>query len=301
VKATLTNTATGVTCELGAVSIIGRSPDSQVILAEEEVSRRHAMIRFQDGGFYLFDLGSHNGTYLNGTRVTTSRPLKSGDSIRFAQNDFEFTTTAAPRPVIDLDEPGGSTIALIRSSQVIVLVSDVMGFTALSEALPPDDLARLIGRWYGECERILSEEGATIDKFIGDSVLAYWTKVDDTSLQSAVRAARRLLANCESAGEERREILESSGRRFKVGVALHTGKAAYGGMSEGECTLVGDAVNLTFRIEALTRSLGCNCLLSDDFVESFPIARDWCRHLGVHNVKGRAQSVEIFGVEHFPV
>jgi len=300
VKATLKNTATGETHELLPVSIIGRSPESQVVVPDAQVSRRHAMIRFQDGGFYLFDLGSFNGSYLSGSRVTTARQLQNGDLIRFADNEFEFRAAEATKPIIDFNTLGGSTIAMIRSMPVIILVSDVIGFTSLSEDLPPSDLAQLMGRWYGDCETILTEEGGTVDKFIGDSVLAYWTKVDRESLLASLRAAKRLLATCDRAHEERPDLFENTGRRFKVGVALHTGKVAYGGMSQGEFTLVGDPVNLAFRIESLTRSLGYDCLLSGEFLRALPEAREWSRGLGVHTVRGRAQAAEVFGLLRFP-
>ena len=75
-NAFLHRTETDDTLELGNVSIIGRSPECQVLIEDPRVSRRHAMIRKQDGGFYLFDLGSFNGSYLNGSRVTATRQLK---------------------------------------------------------------------------------------------------------------------------------------------------------------------------------------------------------------------------------
>ncbi|MDA7921240.1 FHA domain-containing protein [Verrucomicrobiales bacterium] len=72
-KAILKSTETDLEFDLGAVNMIGRSSECQVQIPDPRVSRRHAMIRKQDGGFYLFDLGSFNGSYLNGSRVTTAR------------------------------------------------------------------------------------------------------------------------------------------------------------------------------------------------------------------------------------
>lgn len=299
-KATLTNTASGESHDLLPVTIVGRSPESQVVVPDAQVSRRHAMVRFQDGAFYLFDLGSFNGSYLNGSRVTTARPLQNGDLVSFADNEYEFQSTEETKPIVDLNELGGSTIAMIRSTPVIILVSDVMGFTSLSEELPPNDLAQIMGRWYGDCETILTSEGGSVDKFIGDSVLAYWTRVDQSALRASLRAAERLLATCDRAHEERPDLFENTGRRFKVGVGIHTGKVAYGGMSQGEFTLVGDPVNLAFRMESLTRSLGFDCLLSGEFVRALPEVRSHCRSFGVHTVKGRTQAVEVFGLKEFP-
>lgn len=294
-NATLRRSANDEHFELGPVTLIGRSPECQVIVADPRVSRRHAMIRRQDGGFHLFDLGSFNGSHLNGARVTAARQLRHGDVITFADHEFHYGEWGSPS-IPKAEDVGGSTIALIRSTPVILLVSDVKGFTALSEAIEADDLAQVIGSWYAECECILSEAGATVDKFIGDSVLAYWTAITPETLEASLRAAEQLLVSCERIGGNRPELFERIGRRFEVGVALHTGKVAYGGLSAGEFTLVGDPVNLTFRLEALTRGLGANLLVSGDFLREIPERRSSFTSHGIHRVKGRAQSVEVFSL-----
>ncbi|HRQ90206.1 MAG TPA: adenylate/guanylate cyclase domain-containing protein, partial [Bacteroidia bacterium] len=65
----------------------------------------------------------------------------------------------------------------------------------------------------------------------------------------------QLLDSCERIYQNRPDVFETINRGFEVGVALHTGKVACGGMSQGEFTLVGDPVNLAFRLESLTREL----------------------------------------------
>ena len=286
---------------LANVSIIGRSSECQIIVTDPRVSRRHAMIRKQDGGFYLFDLGSFNGSYLNGSRVTATRQLQHGDVLTFADHEFHYGERGEKSTPANLEDLGGSTIALIRSTPVVLLVSDIKGFTALSESIEADDLAQIIGSWYSDCERILTEAGATVDKFIGDCVLAYWTTVTPDSLAASLRAAEQLLASCDRIYRERPDVFEKINRHLEIGVALHTGKVAYGGMSQGECTLVGDPVNLTFRLESLTRELGKNVLLSGDFVRELPEVRACCKNHGVHRVKGRAKGVEVFSVNEFPL
>ena len=288
------------TLELGPVSIVGRSSECQVIIPDPRVSRRHAMVRKQDGGFYLFDLGSFNGSYLNGARLTAARQLRHGDIISFADHEFHYTESGSSQSLQNTDDFGGSTIALIRSTPVVLLVSDIKGFTALSEELEADDLAQIIGGWYSDCELILSEEGATLDKFIGDCVLAYWTTVNTDSLRAALRAANRLLDSCERIYDARPDVFAKIHRRFEIGVALHTGKVAYGGMSQVEFTLVGDPVNLTFRLESLTRELESNVLLSGAFIKELPEIRNHCKNLGVRSIKGRARGVAVYALESFP-
>lgn len=299
-NAILQRAASGETHDLAAVSIIGRSPECQIVIADPRVSRRHAMVRKQDGGFYLFDLGSFNGSYLNGSRVTAARQLRHGDVITFADHEFHYGELGDNTSKANLEDLGGSTIALIRSTPVILLVSDIKGFTSLSESIEADELAQIIGSWYSDCERILAEAGATVDKFIGDCVLAYWTSVTPETLRASLRAAEQLLASCGRIYAERPDVFDAVGRNFEIGVALHTGKVAYGGMSQGEFTLVGDPVNLTFRLESLTRELGHSVLVSGDFIRELPEVRGHCKNHGVHRVKGRAQGVEVFSLSEFP-
>lgn len=298
-NAILQRNASGEIHHLSAVSIIGRSSECQVVITDPRVSRRHAMVRKQDGGFYLFDLGSFNGSYLNGSRITAARQLRHGDVVSFAEHEFLYAEFGEKTPV-EAGDSGDATVALIRSTPVVLLVSDIIGYTPLSEAIEAGELAQIIGGWYSECDRILSEAGATVDKFIGDSVLAYWTKVSAKSIHASLRAAEHLLDLCSRICAERPEIFAASGRQFEAGVALHTGKVAYGGMSQGEFTLVGDPVNLTFRLESLTRELGRNVVLSGDFVRKVPELRGVCENHGVRRVKGRDRVVEVFSLNEFP-
>lgn len=257
------------------------------------------MVRKQDGGFYLFDLGSFNGSYLNGSRVTAARPLQDGDVISLAEHEFKFKQDGGA-VVDDIEELGGSTIALIRSTPVIILVSDIMGYTTMSEAMEADDLAQVIGSWYSDVETIISKEGGTVDKFIGDCVLAYWTKVDEDTIKSALRTAAALFDSCNRIYDLHTEIFDNIGRRFDIGLALHSGKVAYGGLSQGESTLVGDPVNLTFRLESLTRELQQAALLSGDFARLIPPGYVETSNMGVHKVKGRAQGVEVYALNSLP-
>ncbi|MCB1076625.1 MAG: FHA domain-containing protein, partial [Verrucomicrobiae bacterium] len=89
-KGFLHNSTTGERAELAAVSMLGRSAECNVVIHDPRVSRRHAMIRRQDDGYWFFDLGSFNGSYLNGSRVTAARKLVPGDVLDFADNQFRF-------------------------------------------------------------------------------------------------------------------------------------------------------------------------------------------------------------------
>ena len=136
---------------------------------------------------------------------------------------------------------------------MLILVSDIKGFTRLSEVLPPDELAQAIGSWYSYCDQVLTEHGAAIDKFIGDAVLAYWTDVTPNARQWALSAARYLRESCSLIQEEMKWTFERFDAEFSSGVALHMGEVSWGQLGQGGLTMLGDAVNTTFRIQALTR------------------------------------------------
>lgn len=182
-----------------------------------------------------------------------------------------------------------------------MLVSDIQGFTSLSEQLAPPQLAPIIGTWYAKVTEVLDVHGANLDKFIGDSVLAYWL---DTSLETrltALKAAHQVQQLCDQVQRAHAEALAGVGLTFRTGAALHLGPTACGAISPGEFTLLGDAVNLTFRLEALTRPLGKRILVSADFLSGWSQGRDLCTSCGSQQVKGRGEPVEVFSLESPPL
>ena len=292
----LINEASGDVFDLDEVSEIGRSLDSVVVVADPRVSRKHAMIRRQDDGFWFFDLGSINGTYINGRRVTTSQLLMQGDQLRIADHYFRFEGEGQPMEPDGEETASDVTIVDMRSVEAILLVSDIQDFTKLSERLKPDELAPIIGSWYERTERIISEFGANLDKFIGDSVLAYWLDTSPQSRKSALEAADAMQRSCDHVREKHQEILSREGLEFRSGAAIHVGPTAYGAFSSQEFTLLGDAVNVVFRMEALTRELGEKVLVSGDLFEGWEEGRNQCEALGPQSVKGRAQPIDVYGL-----
>lgn len=299
-KGTLIDASNNWRCNLDQVTILGRNTECQIHIDDPRVSRRHAMIRHQDNGFWFYDLGSFNGSLLNGSRVATTRKLNNGDILELADHSYRFEEETDSSSAQNDEILGSATIALIRSTKVIILVSDIKGFTGLSENLPPDELARTIGQWYRDCDQLLTRHGATVDKFIGDSVLAYWTNTCPEQRLAALKASRDLREVCNRIYSEHRDVFDQVHQGFSAGVALHLGEVAYGGMSQSEFTLVGDPVNLTFRLESLTRDLDESVLASCAFFNDWPEGEQYINKLGPHKVKGRAQLVDVCAITSFP-
>ncbi len=316
--------------QLPDTAIFGRHEDSTIRLPDVRVSRRHAMIRRQDEDtWWFYDLGSYNGSFLNGRRVTTTSPLAHGDVITICETHFRFLLespapklngrgSSAPAKFGDARAQAVGALAMGKLERegesaaegpewvvapMIVLVSDIKGFTRLSELLAPEDLAQAIGTWYGECEAILGEHGASIDKFIGDAVLAYWTDVSPHARARALDASKALRQATYGIHDSMRPIFDAVEREFSCGVAVHVGDVSHGELAPGTLTMLGDAVNTTFRIQNLTRSLGCDVLASGDFFHVRPTwdqGRAYATPLGFHELRGRSTSIELFAVDNSP-
>jgi adenylate cyclase len=299
--ASLVNESDGSQFELGDTCVIGRSPAVDVVLDDGSVSREHAMIRKGDAGYSLYDLDSANGCLINGAAVTQPTPLRHGDVVMVADMVFRFQGEEGDLERPDVDEGlGGRTIMMnrVEKAPMILLVSDIVGYTSLSEKVMAEHVASLLRAWYHHCREVLEEEGgATIDKFIGDAVFAYWPVTDAGAREKAVEAARQLRDSAEALSDMHKKMLADVRSDFKCGVGLHIGEAAVGAMSRGMQTALGDAVNVVFRVESLTRDVERDVVATDSFLGGWDVGRELFESCGEHTVKGLSRVVELFGLK----
>ncbi|MGH9342623.1 MAG: FHA domain-containing protein, partial [Terriglobia bacterium] len=153
---------------------IGRSGENQVVLASEWVSRQHALIqRMENGDYYLFDLGSRNGTFLNGVRVTVPVAAHNGDRISFG--DYHITFRCPVReekppesaPAVDAT----ATVAYFAEKKTSVLVVDVRGFTKIAQVIDPSLLSQVIGSLFRRGGEVMQKRGSWGQKYIGDALM----------------------------------------------------------------------------------------------------------------------------------
>lgn len=229
---------------------IGRSPSNQLVLTDDKVSRRHAIVHTQEQNeFWLVDLGSSNGTCLNGRRVTQPVRLRDQDQIDIGHFRIVFhepTQATAPAAHFDPDK----TLHEIKSAKCWLLVADIEASTQLSRRLPDSELPMITGRWLAECKQIVEECGGSINKFLGDGFFAYWYDREKIvpNLVRALEAFKRLQAHSQPS--------------FRV--VVHYGRVSTGaGASMGEESLLGKEVNFVFRMEKLAALIGELCLLSE--------------------------------------
>jgi class 3 adenylate cyclase/tetratricopeptide (TPR) repeat protein len=162
---------------------------------------------------------------------------------------------------------------------VSVLFADLVGFTTLSEHRDPEEVRELLSRYFDRCKTLIERYGGTVEKFIGDAVMAVWgtpvAREDD-----AERAVRAGLALAQAVGEL------SDLLRLRVGVL--TGPAAVELGSESEGMVLGDTVNTASRLQSLADP---GAVLVDDVTRRASEAAIAYEDAGTHTVKGREQLV----------
>jgi len=287
--------------EIGNTATIGRSRDNTVSLHfSPHVSRQHAVIRCHNAYQYqIMDLGSRNGTFVNGRRVVTPTGLAHGAVIRITNTElvFEHFEAEGADPSYDATVASGTTPAgEDQTATVAVMVCDLRGFSTMSEILPEEELAHTLGDWFRVAGDIVHASGGTIDKFIGDAMLAYWSRESDSSreAQAALESGLKLLKTASG-----RHWPGPTNKPFDIAVALHHGVVTCGNIgivAQRDATIIGDTVNTVFRIESVMKPLNQKLAASEDFVGTLATRPEGFHDLGEHKLKGKNQAVRLFGM-----
>jgi adenylate cyclase len=166
----------------------------------------------------------------------------------------------------DIDAP----LDLARRQDVAVLFADIVGFTALAERLSPEASVRLLRAHYDRLADIVFAHDGTIDKYIGDALMAAFGMPDPgkDDATRALRAARAMLRSLEAWNVER---LGRGEEPVHVGIGIDYGTVVLGNIGSErrlEITVIGDTVNVASRLERLTRAHGVDLVVSDDLVNA---------------------------------
>ncbi len=181
-----------------------------------------------------------------------------------------------------------------ESREMTVLFSDVRGFTTISEGLNPKELSALMNEFLTPMTRIIHEHRGTIDKYMGDAIMAFW----GAPLHDAAHAEHALeagLAMIERLHEMQPIFKEKGWPEIKIGVGLNTGSMSVGNMGSEfrmAYTVLGDAVNLGSRLEGITKQYGVQLIVSETTKNAAP--NFVYRHLDCVRVKGKDRPVAIF-------
>ena len=209
-----------------------------------------------------------------------------------------FNRFLDPRVVSSLITQGETPQSLSgQAREITVLFSDIRGFTTLSEKSTPEEIVSLLNRYFSLQVEIIFRHGGTLDKFIGDAIMAFWGAPQEDPQHAAHAVAAAL--EMEQALLHFKDELGEDGKDFDVGIGIHTGKAVVGFIGSDarmDYTAIGDTVNLASRIEGLTKGVA-RILVSSDTVAHCQNAFDFSPS-GSYKVKGRLQEVELFTPIH---
>ena len=179
--------------------------------------------------------------------------------------------------------------------EMTVLFSDIRGFTTLSERMAPEALVRFINSYLTPMTRIVFEEGGTLDKYIGDALMAFWSAPIEQP-DHAARACRAAVRFLEKLKELKAAWRDQNLPEFDIGVGINTGPMIVGNMGSDirfDFTVMGDAVNLASRLEGTNKEYETRVLVSE---ATYLAAKDQvtARRLGAVRVKGKRKPVRIY-------
>lgn len=194
-----------------------------------------------------------------------------------------------------------------ETRSVAILFSDIRSFTNISEKNRADVLVSFLNRYFSTMVEIIKKHGGTIDKFIGDAIMAeFGTPVSyEDNCRRAVMAAYEMRDALPSV--EMGDLVMPDGMVFNIGIGIHYGEVIVGSIGSKDKTdysVIGDNVNLASRLEGLTKTYGTQILVSES-VRADAGEDSFCfRHLDDVRVKGKKNAVPIYAVdrsqEEFP-
>jgi adenylate cyclase len=184
-----------------------------------------------------------------------------------------------------------------RKREVTVLFADLRGFTAFSEKRDPANVVALLNRFFDAMAAPLIACGGTIDKYIGDAVLAHFggVRVDALAAEHAVRAALGMRASLVTLN---RQLAEDGVPAFRFGVAINTGSCIVGNVgcsARMDYTVIGDAVNVAARVEGLTKGKD-NCILITGATRALVSSRFVLERWPPTTVRGRQEEIDVYEV-----
>ncbi|MGH7213634.1 MAG: adenylate/guanylate cyclase domain-containing protein [Tepidisphaeraceae bacterium] len=224
-----------------------------------------------------------------------------GDAVNRMKMSLRSFAHYVPTDLVrELLERGEEAKLGARLHPITIHFSDIEGFSRISETIPPVQMVEMLGRYFDTMTQIIAEHQGTLDKFIGDGVLAFYnapTPVPDHAAQAchaALETQQRLAHLRLSSG-----ILPPNPDRpmFSARVGLHTAEVLVGNIgtpSRFAYTVLGDGVNLANGIEALNKVYGTEILVSQETHDAAGLVEFEWRRVDLVAVKGRAKGGYIY-------
>jgi len=179
-----------------------------------------------------------------------------------------------------------------KKKELTIFFSDIQGFTSISERVAPETLMVQLFEYNNELTNIIKETNGTIDKYIGDAIMAFWgapTPIEDHAYQACEAALQ-----CHQKLEELNKKWKEEGKElFITRFGLHSGQTIVGNMGSDErmnYSVLGDSVNLASRVEGINKTYGTKVIITRATLEKVP-GHFICRPLDIVAVKGKKKGV----------
>ena len=206
-----------------------------------------------------------------------------------------FAHYLAPSVITQIMDDPDSLSLEGQEKEITIQFSDVRSFTSLSEKLTPTQVTDLLSDYLTPMTRIITDHQGTLDKFIGDAVMAFWNApldVENHQEKSLVAA----LAQMDKLEELNEVFIDKFGFTIAVGIGIHSGPVRVGNMGSADLfdyTLIGDNVNLASRLEGLTKFYGQRLVVSQTIVDACE-GKFHFRVLDSVRVKGKEKPITIY-------
>jgi adenylate cyclase len=183
-----------------------------------------------------------------------------------------------------------------RKTEITVMFSDIRGFTTISEKLDAQDLALFLNAYLYDMTKIVFDTAGTLDKYIGDAVMAFWgAPIEDS--RHPVQACTAALEMMSRVRELQKKWAEEGKPMLDIGIGLNSGAASVGNMGSSlryGYTALGDTVNLSSRLEGLNKEYGTHIIVNESTYEAAKDDGFLFRELDLIRVKGKLQPVTIY-------
>lgn len=179
-----------------------------------------------------------------------------------------------------------------------VYFSDIRGFTSFSEKMDPVDLSNMLNRYFTPMSAIITKHQGTIDKYIGDAIMAMFGAPINYA-DHAEKACSAALDCVEALEKINIEFAEKNWPKIDIGIGVNTGYMNAGNIGSETIqnyTVIGDSVNLGSRLESLTKEYGVKIIISQ-FTYEIVKNKFKCRELAEVNVKGKAEPVKVYELQ----
>ncbi|MSR64221.1 MAG: adenylate/guanylate cyclase domain-containing protein [Verrucomicrobiae bacterium] len=228
--------------------------------------------------------------------VTTYQFFTEEREKRFVKQAFQHYLSPNVMTEV-LNNPHKLVLGGVRR-KMTVLFSDIRGFTLYSEKRPPEEVVPVLNELQDELSKVIFRHDGTLNKFMGDAIMAFWGAPTEPKPDDSLRAVRAAIEMVETLQRLETKWRAQGIEPFGIGIGINTGEMIVGNMGSTthfDYTVIGDEVNLGARLESLTRQFDANIIVSEATyreVKEHVQSKD----LGETTVKGRAKPVRIYAL-----